>query len=145
MLVSEDNILQLIPQRYPMVMIHSLLYCDDKQVVSRFEIREDNIFLDDKGMTASGLMENMAQTAASRTGWLMKNHPEGENKKVPVGVIGSIKNFKLHFQPEVGSVIETTVTVEHEVLQASVVKGRVECAGNLVAESEMQIFLTENQ
>jgi hypothetical protein len=42
-------------------------------------------------------------------------------------------------------VIETTITVEHEVMQATVVKGRVECDGKTAAESEMQIFLTENQ
>ena len=145
MLVSEDNILQLIPQRYPMVMIDRLVSCDDRQVVSQLAIRQDNIFLDENGMTASGLMENMAQTAAARTGWLIKTLTGVENNKIPVGVIGSIKNFKLFFQPEPGSVLETTITVEYEVLLATVVKGTVEVNGELAAESEMQIFLTENQ
>jgi predicted hotdog family 3-hydroxylacyl-ACP dehydratase len=144
MLVSEDKILQLIPQRRPMVMIDCLVSCDEKQVVAQLTIRRDNIFLDENGMTASGLMETMAQTAAARTGWLMQNLPGGENKKVPVGVIGSIKNFKLHFQPETGSELETTVTIEHEVMQATIVKGKVVSNGKLAAESEMQIFLTEN-
>jgi predicted hotdog family 3-hydroxylacyl-ACP dehydratase len=145
MLVSEDKILQLIPQRHPMVMIDCLVSCDDLQVVSQLTILPDNLFLDKKGMTASGLMETMAQTAAARTGWLMQNQPGGENKKVPVGVIGSIKNFRLHFQPETGSLLETTVTIEHEVMQATVVKAKVVSHGKLAAESEMQIFLTENQ
>jgi predicted hotdog family 3-hydroxylacyl-ACP dehydratase len=145
MLVSEDNILQLIPQRHPMVMIDCLVSCDDRQVVSQLTIRQDNIFLDKTGMTASGLMETMAQTAAARTGWLMKNKPGGENKTAPVGVIGSIKNFRLYFQPGRGAVLKTTVTIEHEVMQATIVKGKVECNGKLAAESDMQIFLTENQ
>lgn len=143
MLVSEDKILQLIPQRYPMVMIDRLVSCDEKQAVSQLEVRQDNIFLDERGMTASGLMENMAQTAAARTGWLMLNK-EGTSKKVPVGVIGSIKNFKIYFQPETGSLLETTITIEHEVLMATVVKGKVEVNGKLAAESDLQIFLTEN-
>jgi predicted hotdog family 3-hydroxylacyl-ACP dehydratase len=145
MLVSEDKILQLIPQRRPMVMIDCLVSCDDLQVVSQLTILPDNLFLDENGMTASGLMETMAQTAAARTGWLIQNQPGLENKKVPVGVIGSIKNFRLYFQPETGSVLETTVTIEHEVMLATVVKGKVVSNGKLAAESEMQIFLTENQ
>jgi 3-hydroxymyristoyl/3-hydroxydecanoyl-(acyl carrier protein) dehydratase len=145
MLISEDNILELIPQRYPMVMIDSLVSCSEKQVVSKLTIREDNLFLNKIGLTASGLMENMAQTAAARTGYLMKNHKGPSNNKVPVGVIGSIKNFRLHFQPETGSVIFTTVTVEHEVLLATVVKGKVEVEGRLAAESDLQIFLTEDK
>ena len=66
MLVSKDNILDLIPQRYPMVMIDSLVSYNEKQVVSQLTIREDNIFINSMGLTASGMMENMAQTAAAR-------------------------------------------------------------------------------
>lgn len=145
MLVSKDNILQLIPQRHPMVMIDCLVSCDDNQVVSNLTIRHDNLFLDENGMTASGLMETMAQTAAARTGWLLQNSEGLQNKNAPVGVIGSIKNFRLYFQPKTGSVLETTVTIEHEVMQATVVKGIVVCNGKTAAESEMQIFLTGNQ
>lgn len=145
MLISQDNILELIPQRYPMVMIDSLVSCSEKQVVSRFTIRGDNLFVGRLGMTAPGLMENMAQTAAARMGYLMKNQKGDANKKVPVGVIGSIKNFRLHFQPETGSVIFTTVSIEHEVLLATVVKGKVEVEGRLAAEGDLQIFLTEDK
>ena len=145
MLVSEDNITELIPQRPPMVMVDSLVCCDEKQVISRLAIHKDNIFTDSRGFTASGMMETMAQTAALRTGYLMKKKPEGANKKAPVGVIGSIKNFRLYFQPEAGSVILTTVNVEHEVLLATVVKAKVEVEGKLAAESDLQIFLTEDQ
>lgn len=145
MLVSEENILELIPQRYPMVMLDSLVSCDEKQVVSQLTIRQDNLFLNRHGLTSAGMMEAMAQTAAARTGFLMKNQPGGANKKIPVGVIGSIKNFRLNFQPLIGSVIVTTISIEHEVLQATVVKGKVEMNGELAAESDLQIFLTEDQ
>jgi len=145
MLVSEENILELIPQRYPIVMVDCLVSCDEKKVVSQLTIRLDNLFLNRQGLTSAGMMEAMAQTAAARTGYLLKNQPEGSNKKVPVGVIGSIKNFRLHFQPGIGSVIVTTIDIEHEVLQATVVKGKVETGGKLAAESDLQIFLTEDQ
>lgn len=145
MLVSEENILELIPQRPPMVMIDRLMSCDEKQVVTELLIRPDNMFIDHQGFTPSGLMENIAQTAAARTGYLLKNQTGELNKKAPIGVIGSIKNFRLNFQPPVGSLIRTTVTIEHEVLTATVVKGKVEVNEKLAAECELQIFLTEEQ
>lgn len=145
MLISEINILELIPQRPPMVMIDILLSCNERQVISQLNIRQDNIFLDSKGFSASGLMETMAQTSAARTGYLMKNQPEGANKKPPIGVIGSIKNFRMYFQPQIGTTITTTIETEHEVMQATVVKGKVEIDGKLAAESDLQIYLTEHQ
>jgi 3-hydroxymyristoyl/3-hydroxydecanoyl-(acyl carrier protein) dehydratase len=145
MLVSQENIPGLIPQRYPMVMIDSLVSCDEKQVVSQLIIRQDNLFLDRNGFTSAGMIEAMAQTAAARTGYLLKNQPGGPNKRIPIGVIGSIKNFRLYFQPKIGSAIITIVDIEHEVLLATVVKGSVEVDGKVAAESDLQIFLTEEQ
>jgi predicted hotdog family 3-hydroxylacyl-ACP dehydratase len=145
MLISEENILEFIPQRHPMVIIDCLLECDEKRAVTQLTIRPDSLFLDPKGLTASGIMESMAQTAAARIGYLLKSKPGRTNKKPPIGVIGSIKNFRLYFQPKTGSVIKTTIMIEHEVLQATVVKGKVEVSGKLAAESDLQIFLTENQ
>jgi len=145
MLVTKDKILELIPQRYPTVMVDCLVSCDEKQAVSQLTIRQDNLFLNKHGLTSAGMMEAMAQTAAARTGYLIKNKPEGANKKIPIGVVGSIKNFRMNFQPLIESVIFTTIYIEHEVLQATVIKGKVEVNGKLAAESDLQIFLTETQ
>lgn len=145
MLISEENILELIPQRYPMVMIDCLLECNEKKAVSQLTVRPDNIFLDKLGFTTSGIMETIAQTAAARIGFLLKTVEGSREKPIPFGVIGSIKNFKMYFQPPVGSVLTTTVSIEHEVLQATVIKGKVEMNGELAAESNMQIFLTTDQ
>jgi 3-hydroxyacyl-[acyl-carrier-protein] dehydratase len=145
MLISEENILELIPQRYPMVMIDSMVECDEKKAVSRLTIRKDNLFLNRHGFTTAGIIETIAQTAATRAGFLLKAQPGSSDKKIPVGVIGSIKNFRMNFHPPIGAIITTTVNIEHEVLQATVIRGKVEMNGELVAESDMQIFLTENQ
>jgi predicted hotdog family 3-hydroxylacyl-ACP dehydratase len=143
MLSSGTAILDLLPQRPPMVMVENLLSCDEKTTVTSLTLHEDNIFLDNGLFSPSGMMESMAQTAAARTGWLVKSKSGSENKKVPVGVIGSIKNFRLHFQPSAGMVLTTTIEVQLELLQATMVKARVEAGGKLAAEAELQIFLTE--
>lgn len=145
MLVPEDKILALLPQRPPMVMVDGLVSCDEKITVSLFTIKKGNIFLNENGFTASGMMETIAQTSAARIGFLLNKNSDGVNKRPPVGVIGSIKNFRLYFQPVSGSVITTTIEVAHEVLQATIIKGKVEVNGTVAAECDMQIFLTEEQ
>jgi 3-hydroxymyristoyl/3-hydroxydecanoyl-(acyl carrier protein) dehydratase len=145
MIITEDNILEIIPQRPPMVMIGCLVSSDERTCISQLLIKKDNLFVNNNKFTASGMMEAMAQTAAARTGYLMRNQPGREDIRPPVGVIGSIKNFRLFFQPEAGSIITTTIEIEHEVLQATVVKAKVEVDGKIAAECNMQIFLNENE
>ena len=143
--VFENTILKLIPQRPPMVMVDRLLRCDEYQSVATLNIRENMLFSDNGHFSAAGMIENMAQTAAARIGWLMKEKTGSENAMVPMGVIGSVKNFRLHFNPAVGSDLVTTVRVEHEMFMATVVTGKVEVNGQLAAEAELQIFLTDDQ
>lgn len=143
--VSEYNILELIPHKPPMVMVDRLLICDESQTVTVLNIGKKNLFNVNGHFSAAGLMENMAQTAAARNGYLMKEKAGGATIKAPLGVIGSVKNFHIHFIPEVGSSLVTTIHVEHEMLMATVVTGRVEVDGQLAAEAELQIFLTNDQ
>lgn len=143
MLISEDNILELIPQRPPMVMIGSLVSCDERQATATLKITGDNIFVSGDKFTAQGMLEAMAQTAAARTGYLVRKAENGPDQRPPVGVIGSIKNLRVFFQPKTGTMITTTIEVEHEVLQATIIKGKVEAEGKLAAESNLQIYLTE--
>jgi 3-hydroxymyristoyl/3-hydroxydecanoyl-(acyl carrier protein) dehydratase len=143
--VFENSILELIPQRPPVVMVDRLLHCNESQTVTSLNIRESMLFSENGHFSAAGLIENMAQTAAARIGWLMKEKTGSENAMVPMGVIGSVKNFRLHFNPAVGSDLVTTVRVEHEMFMATVVTGKVEVNGQLAAEAELQIFLTDDQ
>ena len=43
---SKYDILELLPQRRPFVMIDSLLYCDTAVTRTSLEVRDDNIFND---------------------------------------------------------------------------------------------------
>jgi 3-hydroxymyristoyl/3-hydroxydecanoyl-(acyl carrier protein) dehydratase len=145
MFVFKNTILELIPQRPPMVMVDRLLHCDESRAVTALKIRENMLFSDNGHFSAAGMIENMAQTAAARVGWLMKEKKAGENEKAPVGVIGSVKNFRLYFNPLVGSDLLTTIRVDHEMGMATIVTGKVEVEGQLAAEAELQIFLTDDQ
>ena len=54
-----DKILELIPQRYPIVMIDKLILSDDKRTISGFLIKNNNIFTDTEYFYEPGIIENI--------------------------------------------------------------------------------------
>lgn len=146
MLVSREDVLKFIPQRPPIVVVHGLTEHSENTSKSVFEVENDHLFTREGKFLPSGLMENIAQTAALRSGYhfaeQMKNG-EGEEKQPPIGFIGSLKNFIVNELPAIGSVLETTVTVLHEVMGMQVVEAAVRAEGKTIATCEMKIFLSE--
>jgi hypothetical protein len=136
-IASEEEITRFIPQRPPMVMIGKLISAVDKTTTTSFLIRDDNIFCEGGFLREPGLIENMAQTAAAGNSFR-----GGNGQAEPVtGYIGGIRNLRIFGFPPVCSEITTTVTVEHEVFDATVVTGKVFLEGKLMAECELKIFL----
>jgi predicted hotdog family 3-hydroxylacyl-ACP dehydratase len=137
MLVEKKDIKSLIPQREPFVMIDELSISDDVQTKTRFEVREDNIFTENGMLNEAGLLENIAQTAAARAGY------EATQMQGPVkiGYIGAVKNFEVFGLPQVGSVIETEITVGNQVFDVSLIRGTVRGSGQVLASCEMKIFI----
>jgi 3-hydroxymyristoyl/3-hydroxydecanoyl-(acyl carrier protein) dehydratase len=144
MLVSKENVLQLIPQRPPIVMVDGLKDHAAESSVSVFLIAPDNIFVADGYFAMPGLIENIAQTVALRAGYehmLSIQSEGGAAIKPPVGFIGEVKNLVVNFLPPVGVLIETRVDLLHNIFTASVVKGTVMYDGNIAAECEMKVFI----
>ncbi|MDE3247988.1 MAG: 3-hydroxyacyl-ACP dehydratase [Bacteroidota bacterium] len=137
MIASGEEIIQLIPQRPPFVMIDGLLHSDETTTRSQLAIRVDNIFVADGWLTAPGLLENIAQTAAARAGYEAKQ----QGGPVRIGYIGAVKNFSVEALPALGTSIETEVAVVSQVFDVSVVKGTVRQEGKLLAACEMKIFI----
>ena len=144
MLADKETVARLIPQRPPMVMVHSLTGHDDRKTVTAFTVEEDNIFTENGYFSEAGLIENMAQSSALRTGWISAGNAENGNDFSPlVGVIGAIKDFELFRKPEVGSSIQTTVELLTEFGNATMVRAYVREDDELIASAELKIFLTD--
>lgn len=124
-----------------MVMIDELITCDKDEALTKFRIPDDSLFSEHGLFTETGLLENIAQTAAARIGWLIQQHLHKDESKIPIGVIGAVKDFKLFFLPEVRSELTTQLMVSHEIMNAVIVKGSVKANGKTAAECEMKIFL----
>ena len=142
MLVSSEDVLKFIPQRPPIVVVHGLIEHGESSSVSEFHVEKDHLFVRDGKLLPSGLMENIAQTAALRSGYHFAQQMQdgSEMKEPPIGFIGALKNFVISDLPSVGSVLKTTVTTTYEVMGMQVVEGSVMCGKNIIASCEMIIF-----
>lgn len=138
MQLNSQNILELIPQAPPFVMVDNLLYTDELTSRSSFIITADNCMVVNGLFTEGGLMENMAQTAAARAGYLAK----AENKPVSGGYIGAVKDLEVSFLPKAGQEIITEIRIENQFLNVSVITGSVHCNNELAACCEMKVFLS---
>ncbi|RAJ02616.1 hypothetical protein LX64_03636 [Chitinophaga skermanii] len=141
MLVQKEDIINYIPQRPPMVMIDKVIVAEDKIMRTGLHIEPTNVFVENGRFMPPGLMENIAQTAAARVGFIAKQ----KNEPVPLGFIGAVKDLEIIQLPEAGTDIETEIHITHEVFNATVVHGRVFQNNILMAQCEMKIFVPTNK
>lgn len=139
--IKDIDILTLIPQRRPFVMIDRLLSFDEIESSTDFVIKEDNIFCKDGLFLETGIMENIAQTCAARIGYININN----NESVKIGVIGSIKDLIITKLPKVGTTLLTKVKVLSEVFAITLVEAEVYDNDELIAKCEMKISLTDKE
>lgn len=137
MIVSQENILSVIPQRPPFVMIDQLVSCDPVSSCTLFRVREGNILVSGGELTEAGLIENIAQTAAAGLGYITKN----SGAEVQIGYIGAIKNLEITALPKVGDMIKTEVAIINQVFDVSIVSAKVATGGVEFAKCEMKIFI----
>src|ERR1700744_4283669 len=132
-----EDILPLIPQKPPFVMVDKLLHADELITRSSFIIKIDNVLVKNGSFQEAGLMENIAQTAALRAGYIAQT----ENKPVEAGYIGAIKDFEVFDLPKVGDELITEIKIENQVFNVTILSGKVYSNGNLLASCEMKVFI----
>lgn len=130
---------ELIPQRPPFVMVDRLLSSDNVYSVTELEVRNDNIFVENERLTASGLIENIAQTCAARIGYINLN----SGQPVKIGVIGSISNLTISRTPKVGEKLTTTIQLLEEVFNVTMVLATIKAGEEEIVSANMKIALTD--
>ena len=136
---EEINILELLPQRPPFVMVDTLTHFDEVLTSTRLKVTADNIFVENNKLTESGVIENIAQTCAARMGYINKYLCADE---VKIGFIGSIKDLVFEKLPKVGDELKTTIEVVSEIFAITLVNAKVEVGDKLIASCEMKISIT---
>ncbi|MGL5938340.1 MAG: hydroxymyristoyl-ACP dehydratase [Phocaeicola sp.] len=134
-----EALLELIPQRAPIVMVDEFLGIEGAVSATRFTIAATNIFCDEGVFSECGVIEHVAQSAALRMGYLFKS----SGKEVPLGFIGAVTKCTLHSLPKVGETLYTEITLEQELLQISLISAIVKVGEQPIATCQMKIFLQE--
>lgn len=137
---EDINILELLPQKPPFVMVEKMLFCDLQKTKTLLTISEKSIFVENGIFTQAGIIENVAQTCAARLGYLNRDG------KIKIGMIGSINDFEFtDTLPRVGEIVETEIAVEVEVGNIVLLNAEVKCGEKLFAAGKMKVVLTEEE
>ena len=140
---EDIDILELLPQRPPFIMVGRLMHYDDTLTVTSTEIKPDNIFVDaDSLFSESGIVENIAQTCASRIGYINKYILM---KGIQIGFIGAVRNLRIHSLPAVGQTIITSIEKVEEVFGMTLVNAVVKCDDRIIADGSMKIAVNESE
>ena len=128
-ILDSDFVGNLIPQKYPFVMVDKVLAFGENFITSGFTVEESNIFTVNSTFQEAGLIEHMAQSVALYTGYqfFLKNEP------APTGYIGSIKSIEIFELPKLNDNLVTKVIVLQEfagitLVDISVLLNEVEIA-----------------
>jgi predicted hotdog family 3-hydroxylacyl-ACP dehydratase len=136
---AEQNIVSLIPQRPPFVLVDALISTDETLTRSYFLVKENSPLMQNGVLQEAGLIENIAQTAAARAGYFSL----AASKPVQLGYIGAVKNLQVYGLPKINDRLETEVAVINQVFDVTVISGKVSCGNQLLAQCEMKIFISQ--
>jgi predicted hotdog family 3-hydroxylacyl-ACP dehydratase len=134
------NVRELLPQQGRFVMIDRLRHLDETAAVSSMTVKGDNIFVDGDVFSEAGIIENIAQTAAARMGYIGKYINRGE---VKIGYIGEIKNFVIERCPRTGEELTTSVEIAGEIFSTLMVQAKVTVNSELIAHGSMKIAVID--
>jgi len=138
-MIPVENIQELIPQRPPFVMVDKVLSFSETGFSTGFGIKADNIFTENGLFKEPGLVENIAQTAAARAGYVSK----AENKPVQVGYIGAVNNLEVYALPKTGDELITEITIENQIFDVTLISGKITCNNETIAQCKMKIFINK--
>jgi len=135
----ETPITDLIPQRPPFVMVDRVVCFDPTDTVTEFLVRADNIFIDEGHLSATGIIENMAQACAARMGCLsLLRHDE-----IKIGFIGDIRNCVIEQLPKCGDTLSTRVHIIEEVFNLTLASVTTMIGDEEIASARVKIALTD--
>ena len=120
-------------------MVDKLINFTETTTLANLRIQADNIFVENGLFKEPGLIENIAQTAAARAGYIAKTH----NTAVQVGYIGAVNNLQIFALPKTGDELFTEITIENQIFDVTLISGKITCNNGVVAQCKMKIFINK--
>lgn len=139
-ITNKNEILTLIPQRNPIVMVDVLWEYTPTTGVTGLTITSNNLFVQQETFLESGLIEHIAQSITLHKGYYYYLN----EKPAPMGYIGAIKNIEIQSLPKVGDVLKTYITILQEFMDVTLVTMQTFIGDTLIAQGEMKTVLAPN-
>lgn len=134
------EILKLIPQRKPFIMIDEAIDFTDDSCCTCLSVSYNNYFvIDDNELSETGLIEHMAQSASALAGY--KALTSDTSDQPPVGIIGEVKRFSCERRPLVGEKIETTIRFGMSFGNVTLADGESRIGEETIANIKLKIFI----
>jgi acyl dehydratase len=132
-------------------MVDMILVMDEEKVETVFEIKENNIFVQNNLFIEAGLIENAAQTCSSivaKDYFVDADNKDKEDVDV-VGFISAIKTLKIHKLPTIGTTIKTISVLVSKFVTDDYSLCTMSCQTfnnqELLLEGEINLFIQENK
>ncbi|OXA94382.1 hypothetical protein [Flavobacterium hercynium] len=139
LVLEKEAVENLLPQKFPFVMVDSMYSFTETSLVSGLKITNDNIFFDQDTFLEAGLIEHMAQSVALHTGYDFFLR----NEVAPTGYIGSIKEIEIKQLPKIGDSIQSTVTILQEFAGITLVDIVTTLNNEEIAKGQMKTVLAK--
>ena len=139
---DDISIRDILPQRPPFLFVDRLVRYDDAETVTAFTVPAEHLLVEDGHLTASGILENMAQSSAARIGYLCKYIL---HVPVRIGYIGAIRKFRANRLPATGETVQTTVVLREDVFGISLADVTVRVGEEVIAEAALKTALGEKE
>lgn len=128
----------LIPQKPPFVMVSEVI--NSPEYAAILNIESSNIFCQNGKFLEAGLVEHMAQSVAAISAYKGFEAMTDQAEKPKIGFIGAIKNLQILHQPKLNDRLETTISIQHEIMNATIVLVKTMIANDIIASAEFKIF-----
>lgn len=138
-LLEKEAVENLLPQKFPFVMVDKMYSYTETSLVSGFKIQNNNLFFDNNIFLEAGLIEHMAQSVALHTGYQFFL----KNEIAPTGYIGSIKEIEIKKLPKMDDTIQSTVTILQEFAGITLVDIVTTLNNEEIARGQMKTVLAK--
>jgi predicted hotdog family 3-hydroxylacyl-ACP dehydratase len=139
LLLEKEAVENLLPQKFPFVMVDKMYSFTETSLVAGLEIQNDNIFFDNGTFLEAGLIEHMAQSVALHTGYQFFL----KNETAPTGYIGSIKEIEIKKLPKIKDTIQSRITILQEFAGITLVDVVTYLNNEEIANGQMKTVLAK--
>lgn len=127
-------------QQPPFRFVDRLAVMEDDGAETLYQVTDNTLLMTDDGhMSAGGMVEVMAQTAAAWQGlWAVRHHLE-----VRPGKIGAVSGMHIYAWPKVGDTLCARMRIVNKVFGVMSIETSIHRDGECICEAKMKIALDD--